>query len=72
MQPDLSSFDDTSKRLKISKPTLRRLADKGALRTITIGARRLIPELEIQRVIREGVGTPRPRRARNTKVAAAR
>ena len=46
----------------ISRDSAKRLWKTGALSTITVGGRRLIPLSEIERIEREGIGTPRKRR----------
>ncbi len=58
----LHGFAETADRTAVSEFTLRRLADKGYLRTVTIGARRLIPAEEVERLVREGAGKPRKRK----------
>jgi excisionase family DNA binding protein len=45
-----------SRRISVSEFTLRRLIKSGHLRSVRVGKRVLIPEAEIQRVIREGCG----------------
>jgi excisionase family DNA binding protein len=62
----LISIREASTLLGVSTFTLRRLADKGLLKTINIGSRRLISGEEIERLAREGAGRPRRR-----KIAAA-
>lgn len=61
-RPRLHGFPGTAVQVGVSTYTLRRLADKGYLRTVTIGARRLIPAEEVERLVREGAGQPRRRR----------
>lgn len=43
----LNTVDETFLRLRISRATLYRLIDSGALRTVTIGRRRLVSEQAI-------------------------
>jgi excisionase family DNA binding protein len=54
MSKRLQGFAETADETGVSSLTLRRLADKGYLRTVTIGARRLIPAEEVERLVREG------------------
>lgn len=58
----LLSVAETSDRWGVSKFTTRRLIDGGYVRSVTIAARRMIPEDEVERVAREGTGKPRPRK----------
>jgi excisionase family DNA binding protein len=58
----LLSIAEASERWGVSKFTTRRLIDAGYVRSVNISARRLIPEDEVARVLREGAGNPRPRR----------
>jgi hypothetical protein len=55
------SIDDLAERWGMSPFTIRRLIDGDHLRTITIGARRLIPAEEVRRAEVEGCGAPRKR-----------
>ena len=55
----------------VSKDTVRRLADKGEIRTVYVGARRLIPASEIERVISLGAG-PRSRKGKSKATSARR
>jgi excisionase family DNA binding protein len=43
----------------ISRDSTKRAIKRGELRTITLGGRRLIPASEVERIAREGFGTPR-------------
>lgn len=52
----LESVGGTSRRLKVSDFTTRRLIKAGYLKAVRVGRRILIPESEIQRVMREGCG----------------
>lgn len=61
--PDLKSLKEAANSLGISVFTLRRLVDRGAITSVTIGARRLISAEELQRVAIQGAGVPRPRKA---------
>lgn len=55
-------FLEFSQMFGISMDSAKRLWRNGSLATITIGARRLIPMAEIERIEREGIGTPRKRK----------
>lgn len=52
----LNSVELTSQRLDVSQFTTRRLVRSGYMRSVRVGKRVLIPESEIQRVMREGCG----------------
>jgi hypothetical protein len=56
-------FAECQRESGVSKYTWRRLADAGLIRTINIGARRLVPREEWDRIRAHGVGTPRARKA---------
>ena len=43
----------------ISRETAKRFARIGVLKTITVGGRRLVPAAEVERIEKEGLGTPR-------------
>ncbi len=49
--------------LGVSYLTAWRLAEEGTLKTIFVGARRIVPPDEQARVLREGLPTPRARQA---------
>jgi hypothetical protein len=55
-------FGEFATMFSISIDTTKRLWKSGELATITIGGRRLIPMSEVERVEREGIGTPRKRK----------
>jgi hypothetical protein len=55
-------FAEPERESGVSNWTWRRLADRGIIRTIYIGARRLVPNDEVERIQREGV--PRKRGAK--------
>ena len=59
----LIAIPEASQRWGVSKFTVRRLIDAGYVRSVSISARRLIPEEEVERVSREGAGQPRRRKA---------
>jgi hypothetical protein len=60
----LSPLDRVAKAWGISIYGVRRLVASKAVRSVNVGARVMVPSEEVERVIREGVGTPRPRHAR--------
>ena len=51
MQKLLCSIPETSAALGVSRPTVERMWRDGRLRTVTVGARRLVPFAEIQRLV---------------------
>ena len=59
MKENLHPVKDAARRLGISVWTLRKKAYEGEVASVKIGAKLLIPESEIERLIREGL---RPRR----------
>lgn len=67
METSLISVSQGAKRLGVSAFTIRRFIETGELRAVHVGARILIPTVEIERVIAHGVGRPRPRRKRGVK-----
>jgi excisionase family DNA binding protein len=58
-QPTLFSIERLAERWDLSKYSVRRLIVQGELRSVTIGARRLIPISEVERAEQFGLGTPR-------------
>jgi excisionase family DNA binding protein len=52
----LQAVEGVSRRLAVSAFTVRRLIKAGHLRAVRVGKRVLIPESEVQRVMREGCG----------------
>jgi hypothetical protein len=56
-------FGEFAEMFCISRDSVKRLWKTGALSTITVGGRRLIPMSEADRIERQGIGTPRKRRA---------
>jgi excisionase family DNA binding protein len=63
MSTNLLGFAEASRFLGVSIFTLRRLADRGAIKTVNIGARRLVTAAELERVSQQGAGAPRRRKA---------
>jgi hypothetical protein len=57
-------FGEFANMFSISKDSVKRLWRSGCLATITIGGRRLIPLSEVERIEREGIGTPRTRKSK--------
>ena len=55
-------FSEFADMFSISRDSAKRLWRCGDLATITIGGRRLIPSSEVERIAREGIGTPRKRK----------
>jgi excisionase family DNA binding protein len=55
----LLSIDRLAERWDLSKYSVRRLIVQGELKSVNIGARRLVPLSEVERVERFGVGRPR-------------
>ncbi|MGA2333945.1 MAG: hypothetical protein ABSG08_01105 [Terriglobales bacterium] len=62
-ETQLFSQASTARRWSVSKDHIARLIATGALRSVTIGARRLIPLSEIERCELHGCGIARKRRA---------
>jgi excisionase family DNA binding protein len=58
----LIGLADAARELGVSVFTLRRLALAGELKTVTVGARRLVPLSEVERVVTTGAGKPRARK----------
>jgi hypothetical protein len=56
---ELYSIAHLAARWDVSQDTVRRLANTGAIRSVTIATRRMIPLNEIERAELIGVGTPR-------------
>jgi len=52
----LEPIAEVSKRLAVSSFTVRRLIRANQLRAVRVSKRVLVPESEIERVIREGCG----------------
>lgn len=57
----LSEF---AQMFSISRDSAKRLWKSGELSTITVGGRRLIAMSEVERIERQGIGTPRKRKNR--------
>jgi excisionase family DNA binding protein len=50
MQKLLCSIPETATALGVSRPTIERMWRDGRIKTVTVGARRLVPFIEIQRL----------------------
>lgn len=61
-------FSEFAQMFSISLDSAKRLWKSGALTTITVGGRRLIPLSEVERIERHGIGTPRKRKAADAAV----
>lgn len=57
----LKSIQQAADAWGVSVHTARRLATVGAIHTVTVGRRRLVPESEILRIATTGVSTPKTR-----------
>jgi len=55
----LLSLDRLAARWDVSKYSVRRLIVQGDIKSVNIGARRLVPLSEVERIERFGVGRPR-------------
>jgi len=58
-QHRLLGIERLAERWDLSKYSIRRLIVSGALKSVTIGARRLVPLTEVTRAEEFGVGSPR-------------
>ena len=63
-EPKLFSIERLAERWDLSKWSVRRLIVHGELKSVTIGARRLVPISEVERAEQFGVGTPRARKVK--------
>jgi hypothetical protein len=55
----LLDFNEAGKRLSCSPFTLRAWGRRGLIHTVKVGRRRLVPEIECDRIGREGLRTTR-------------
>ncbi len=62
MSANLIAISATARLLGVSPFTVRRLIAAGEIRAVNVGARRLIPAAEVERVVLHGAGKPRKRR----------
>jgi len=58
------SFAEVAEQWGVSLWTIRRLVERSELKAIKIGALQRIPRSEVERAQQYGVGTPRPRKAK--------
>lgn len=63
MTTRLVALSEAARTLGVSVPTLRRLMASGDVMTVNVGARRLVPESEIERIALRGAGQARPTKA---------
>lgn len=61
-------IDECAQRWDSSRWTITRLADKGLIKTLYFGSRRLIPAAEVERIEREGLSAS----SRKTRMRSAR
>jgi hypothetical protein len=59
VEPKLLSIEHLAERWDLLKYSIRRLIVQGELKSINIGARRLVPLSEVERAEQFGVGRPR-------------
>jgi excisionase family DNA binding protein len=67
MSTNLIGVAEAARLLGVSTFTIRRLANAGALKTVNIGARRLVPSTEVERVAATGAGKPRGGKSRRNR-----
>jgi excisionase family DNA binding protein len=60
MQKLLVSIEEAADVLSISKWTVRKYIDSGAIQTVKLGTRRLISSAELERLAKEGLVAIRP------------
>lgn len=60
MNQRLLGLTEAARTLGVSVFTLRRLVSRGEVATVNVGARRLVRESEVERIIQRGVGQARP------------
>lgn len=56
----LHSIPQVAEKLSVSVPTVKRGIASGSIATVTIGARRLVHDDEVERIAREGLSQNRP------------
>jgi excisionase family DNA binding protein len=66
---NLIALTEAARLLGVSVFTVRRLAEAGDLKTVNVGARRLIPVTEVERVVATGAGKPRVRKMKRRRSA---
>ena len=57
--PVLLSIVDAAKRIGVSRRTLYTYMNRGEVHTIYVGSRRLVPQAEVERITKEGIGKAR-------------
>jgi excisionase family DNA binding protein len=67
MATNLIGVAEAARILGVSTFTVRRLANAGALRTVNVGSRRLVPFSEVERVVANGAGKARRARGSRTR-----
>ena len=67
MSANLIAISAAARLFGVSPFTVRRLIAAGEIRAVNVGARRLIPATEVERVILHGAGKPRMRRHRSKR-----
>jgi excisionase family DNA binding protein len=70
MGTQLVAISDSAQRIGVSTYTVRRLIARGEIASVNVGARRLIPETEIERIVTRGVGRARTKRPNLTNCKA--
>ena len=68
MSGQLVGLSEAAKTLGVSVYTIRRLVARGDVAAVNVGARRLVPVSEVERIVQRGIGRARP----NKKNAKAR
>ncbi len=59
MTKSLLGIQEFAEAVGVSTFTVRRLIEAGKIRNVSVGTRRLIPATELERIVTEGVGSPR-------------
>ena len=59
----LVGLSDAARMLGVSVFTIRRLVARGDIGAVNVGARRLVAEGEIERIMQRGAGQSRPSKA---------
>lgn len=63
MSTGLIGIPEAAQMLGVSVHTVRRLVGRGDIHAVNIGARRLVPTSEIERIMQRGAGQARPIKA---------
>jgi excisionase family DNA binding protein len=66
MSAQLVAISDAARTLGVSVYTIRRLVARGDVAAVNVGARRLIPASEVDRIMQRGVGQARSVKARRS------